>query len=291
MSLFGAQVDLDGLAGRQVLDEQVDHGVGAAGPRVALLDHRGAAGADVGARDHVDAALVDAGVGDAGLAGVPPIAGEAVHLLLGHELGRAERQGVLALGGQGLLGPAGRPPIQGLDVEVLVADIGDVGALGRDLGVDLVAGSLGQARDLAVGDAVQIEVAVQRHQDEAAFLVPAVFDDAAGRDAGPFAAGLLGFRQLLAARRQGRRVDQAVGLAALDVGRPQVLDVGRLGLALQVGDALAVRRQGHALGRGAAQGRVGEDPFGGEFFRQDRRRQGEAGRDGQERGSDHGAGR
>ncbi|EEF24630.1 conserved hypothetical protein, partial [Ricinus communis] len=217
--LVCAQVDLHHLARGQVLDEQFDDGVRAAGARIALVDHGGARRADVGARHDVDAALVDAGVGDQALVRRPPVAGVAVHLLLGDELGHAERQGALALGGDRGLFAAG----QRADIEVLVAHVRDEPALGRNLGVDLVAGGLGQAGHLAVGDAVDIEVAVQRHEHEAALAVPAVFDHAAGQHPGALATGQLGFRQRLVARRQGVGVDQPVGLAALHVHRPQVL--------------------------------------------------------------------
>ena len=59
-----------------------------AGAGIALGDHLRARGPDLGPIHDIDPGLVDEGDGDGPVVGAPPVAGVAVHLLLGDELGR-----------------------------------------------------------------------------------------------------------------------------------------------------------------------------------------------------------
>ncbi|MNU50197.1 hypothetical protein D3C71_391570 [compost metagenome] len=104
----GAQVDLDPLTGLHVLDIELDHGVGTPGARIALLDHRGAAAGDVQARDDVDGAFVRALQSDEALVRAPPVAGVAIQLFLGDELGRGPGDQAVAVVRDRLFGARGQ---------------------------------------------------------------------------------------------------------------------------------------------------------------------------------------
>ena len=252
-----AQVHLDPRAALKIADIEFDLGIGTAGAGIALLDHGRAAAGDLEPGHDVHRAFVHAGQGDVAFVGAPPVAGVAVHLLLGDELGRGPGDQTGAVVGDRRLLARG----QIIDDQVLVADPGNEIALGRDLGVDLVGLGLGQAAHLAVGAAGQEDVALQRRKDVAALLVPGVFDHPARADPHPLAPRLFGLGQFAGVGNQGAGVDQLVGLALAGGRGPQVLDVHIVFARAQEGDQLAVGRQADPLGHRAVQAGAGEDPF------------------------------
>ncbi|MNQ75236.1 hypothetical protein D3C85_900220 [compost metagenome] len=260
----GAQVDLDPFTGLHVLDIELDHGVGTPGARIALLDHRGAAAGDVQARDDVDGAFVRALQSDEALVRAPPVAGVAIQLFLGDELGRGPGDQAVAVVRDRLF--SARRQVQ--HDQILIPHEADERTLGRDLGVNLVGGGLGQATHAAVGAVGQEDVAFQRGQDVAALFVPRIFHHAARRDPHPLTPRLLGLGQFARVGDQGPRVDQLERLAARNRRGPQVQHVHVVLARPQEGQQLAVRRQADALGHRPGQRRIGEDPLD----RQDRGR-------------------
>ncbi len=229
-----------------------------------MRDDRGPAARDVQARNDVDRALVRALQGDVAFVRAPPIAGVAVQLFLGDELGRGPGDQILAVRGDGLFGAR----LQVDQEQVLIAHEADEGALGRHLGVDLVGCRLGQASHRAVGAVGQEDVALQRRQDVAALFVPRILDHAALGDPHPLAPRLLGLGQFAGVGDQGAGVDQLERLAPLHRRGPQVQHVHVILARAQEGDQFAVGRQADALGHRPGQGRIGEHPLD----RQDRGR-------------------
>ena len=256
-----AQVHLDARAGQR-LDVKLDAGVGAAGAGVALRDHIGAGGVYFRTLDDVDAGLVDEGDGDGAIIGAPPVAGGPAHFLLGDELGGPPALQLDAALGERALRAAG----DGHQIEVVVADPGDETALGRDLGVDLVAGAGGQLAGLSDGHVIEPQVALDGRQDHLAQTVPGIVHDATGGDAGPLAPRLFGLRKLAFGRRQLLAVQQQARFTARHVGDPQVGDGQVIGAGLDVGDRPAVGRQFDPPGAGTGDVGALEDALCGKLF-------------------------
>ena len=237
------------------MHEQVDHGIGPSSAGIALLDHAGAAARDVQPGHDIDRPLIGPLQGDEPFGGRPPVAGVAVHLLLGDELRRGPGDQALTVGRDG-------PFAAGTDVmqeQVLVAHETDEGAIRRDLGVDLVGLGLRQPLDIPALPAGQEDVAFQRREDIAPLFVPRIFDHAALTDPHPLPPRLLGLRQLAGVGDQGPGVDQLERLTLARRRGPQVLYVDVVLTRAQEGDQGPVRRQADALGHRAVQAGVGED--------------------------------
>ena len=86
---IGAEVGLDPAAAVGVHQVKVDHRIGGAGARIALLEGGGLVGADRGAGGDLDPAVVDPRDRDAAVVGRPPMALGAAHFLLRDEFGEA----------------------------------------------------------------------------------------------------------------------------------------------------------------------------------------------------------
>ena len=235
----GAQIDLRPLARVPVMHIQFDHGIGPSGARIALLDHTGPATGDVEPRNDVDGALVGALQGDPALVGAPPIAGVAVHLFLGDELGGGPGDQALAVGRHSRLVIA----VQVQHDQVLVTDEGDEIAFGRDLGVDLIGRGFGQAAHRPARAFREEDIAFQRRKDVAALLVPGVFDHATLADPHPLAPGLLGLGQFARVGHQRAGVDQLERLALTGRRGPQVQHIDVVFPRAQEGHQLTIRRQ------------------------------------------------
>ena len=121
----------------------------------------------VGDRVERDVALVRLLVGDPAAVGRPPEPGRPVHLLLGDELGQAVGEAVGRAFGQATLGLGGDVE----DVQVPLADEGDLRPVRRRLRVDLGGLRLGQALQGGVA-AEQIEVAADRDDRHVAPIPP-----------------------------------------------------------------------------------------------------------------------
>ncbi len=185
-------------------DFQGDAHVGLAGGRIALLDHLGAIGVELEAPVDRHPGFVVAGVGQGRVVRRPPVAGVAVHLLLGHELGHAAGDGAAALD-RDRHGATGRE----LDhPQVLLAHEGHVAAARRDLGIGDEALAVRElAHGLAAGLAqvVQVQLAIERKQELLAVGRELVAHDARQRrDALALAPRLLLVGELLGAGREQR---------------------------------------------------------------------------------------
>src|SRR5690606_4535889 len=117
-------------------DAEADAGVGGAGEGVAVIFLSAVADRVLALMDDAidgDVRLVDLGEGEAVTAIGPPEAVAAVQLLLGDVLGEA-------VGLAGAAGAAGdllrRAALGGHDVELVVLDVGDTAAVGRELGIE-----------------------------------------------------------------------------------------------------------------------------------------------------------
>ena len=251
-----AEVGLDPAAAVRRHDVEVDDGVPGAGGGVALLDQPRPLGTDRGAGDDRHRAFIDPGDGDEAVVRRPPIAGLPPHLLLRDELGRAPAQRAAAVAGQRPL--PGRGEVH--DEDVLVAEVGEVAAGLRHLGVDLRLLGLGQAADLAV-EAGEVEVAVDRHQDRFAVRRPAIIGDPLGAgDAKPLAAHLL-FLGNVGAGADLLRIDQHPRGAGGCVDRPEIEAVLLLLPVAKERDQPSVRGQpGQARRRAGERGAL-EQPF------------------------------
>ena len=156
--LVAGQVDLHPLAAIGVHHEQLDHRVVAARDRVTLVEHPRPGCADCGAGDDPDAFLVGALDREAGVVGVPPVSGEALHFFLSDELGLApaDRIAFLRRDRFGLSADLADPQLP-------VPDEGNILAGIADDRVELAFLGVGQPRDRAV-ERCEIEVAIERHQ-------------------------------------------------------------------------------------------------------------------------------
>ena len=258
---IGAEIDLDPARAVRSHDVEVDPRIGRAGRRIALLVAARALGADRGPGDDVDRFLVDPGDGEVAVAGRPPMAGAAVHLLLGDELGRAPADCPSAVLGQ----PALVSPFGVDHVEILVADEGKIAAGARNLGVEFGLGSRGDATDVAV-EAREIKVAVERDEDRAAVGRPIVADDSAhAREPRALAPHPFLFGYLAPAADAGA-VDQHPRLAGARIDRPQIVAVAIVGPVAQHGREPPVGRELEQARRRARQRGAGEDAFEGELL-------------------------
>ena len=273
----GPKVDLDRRAAGQALDVELDNRVGATGSGIALADDGRAFRADIDARDDVDLAFVDLCIGDGVVLGAPPITGVAAHLFLSHELGGSERDRIVCGGGDRFR----RALRQRRGVEHAIADEAEIAARGRDLGVGGVAAlrsprdALGDRAGLRVGD---VELPRHRDDDAGALIVPGVFDHAMLADALAFAAGEFGFAERRALHLQRGGVDQPLWRArSVRRNGPEVEGCLVFCLGLQIGDELAVRRQGDTPRHRSGQVPIGEHALwpigGGGGARQGRKRE------------------
>ena len=157
-----------------------DRRVGLARRRIPLLDHFGTVRIYLVTLLHRHLAFVDAREGDGGIVRRPPIAGVAIHFLVGDEFGDAVADGVAAVGGQlhfRARGQINRP-------QIARAHEADEAALRRDLrvGGETFAGGELAHRGLArFAQVVQIQFAAEREQQCFAVRRPLVIDDARQR--------------------------------------------------------------------------------------------------------------
>ena len=254
------EVHADGRAAGKAGDEQRDPGVGTPGPGISLGHNHRPGRIHIEPLDHIHAGQIGPGQGDPGLVRAPPVAGLAVHLFLGDELGSCPALKLGAILGQGPGVPAGgwRNP------EIIPADEGDKATPGRDAGVDFVLRRVRQTTQGAVAPGPEPEVALHRGQDEPAFVVPVVGHDARGLDTLALAPALLGLGQNPLARDQGGGVDQAPGGPARDFGGPEVRHPGIVRPGAEVGHQGPVRGQGDPARPRTAQVRGRIDPLQGQ---------------------------
>ena len=265
--LLGTQVDPARLGARLRRDHaQLHQHVVVAGRWIALLDHFRAVGVDLVALLDRHRRFVDAGERDGRVVRCPPVAGVAVHFLVGDELGHAVADRVPAVAGQLHFLAVG----QGDDPQVAVADEADEATLRRDL---RIGGEAAAVRQFAyrvragLGEVVEIQLATEREQQRLAVRRPLVVDDARQRrNALALAAGLFFIAEHLVARQHHRRIHQQARLPAGDVVLPQVQPVAVAVLAAQEGHPRAVRRDLRLGQRGAGQRRAARDGFQREFF-------------------------
>ncbi len=245
---------------------ELDQHVRIAGGRIALLD-------DVGAiRVHLEAlldrhrAFVDAGEGDGRVIRRPPVAGVAIHFLVGDELGHAVADRVRAVAGQLDFLAAGQ-----IDhPQVALAHEADEASLGRNLrigGETAAVGQLAHRVGPGLAQVVQVQLAAQREQQALAVRRELVVDDARQRgDALALAACLFFIAQGLGAGQNHLGIHQHPGLPAGDVVLPQIQLETVVLLAAQEGHPLAVRRGLGLHQRRTGQRRIASQGFQGEFF-------------------------
>ncbi|MNX35805.1 hypothetical protein D3C86_660790 [compost metagenome] len=237
-----------------------------AGGRVTLLDHLGAIGVHLIALLHRHRAFIDAGKGDCRVVRRPPVAGVAVHLLVGDELGHAIADGVAAIAGKLDLPAAGQVD----HPQVARPHEADEAALGRQLGIGgkaFAVGELAYRGAALLAQVVQVQLAAKREQQRARVRRPLVIHDAGhGGDALAFPARLFLVAQRLQARQHHLGIDQQPGLATGDVIAPQIQLVAVGLLAAQETHLGPVRSHlGLHQGRAGQRQRTG-DGLQGEFF-------------------------
>ena len=249
-------------------DPKIDARVRTAGRGVTLTDDPHRFGVDLEAFDLVHGRLIDARERDHAFIGRPPIAGVAVHLLLGDELGDAEGHEPRALACDRGLATGGDLD----DIEVLLTHEAHKAAAGRKPRVRLRSGRARQAahrRARARGlKIVEEEISGDRDQQQARVSRELVIHDTGEGDGTlPLAAGLFLGRERPFVGDQAARVDEQRVAAGGDVVGPEIEPVLGLGAALQVGDELAVRREAGAAQRGTGKVWTAEEPLEGQALR------------------------
>ena len=144
----------------------------------------------------------------------PPEAGEAVHLLLRHELGQPVWLRLGAAGRHGGFPTGGEVE----HVHVFAAHVGNAAAIGREFWIDNRAWACGEFARGAFDAVEHVELAREAQQDERAVFRDAERRESAHADALAFAPRLFLGRQALGLAPErviGR--EQAAGLAAGDV--------------------------------------------------------------------------
>ncbi len=240
---LAAGVEPDGVAALERHDADAHPGVDGAGLRVALLLDAGVGdGGEVDERVEADLAVVEPVVGDALAVRAPPEAGRvaAPDLLPVDPVGDAVEDLALAAAlGQRPLGAAGQVE----EPEVVVPHEGDAGAVGRELGVLLLVGGLGEPAGAAVGGVDEVQVAAGLEKDPVAGRGPVV---AAELEA-VLVAGL---------------ADEGTAAARLDHQRPQGLAAA---VVPEIAEDLAARcpRQpaGHLAARVVAEQEIEAQPL------------------------------
>ena len=202
------------------------------------------------------------------LVGRPPVPRAAIHLFLGDELRHPVLDRAAAILGQRLVGMGSEI----IDVEILIADVGDEAAVRRDVGIGRksarAGGDLGQGVRGGLGEIVMVEAPIEREQQRLSGGREGILEDAGerGRSLALAAAQFLG-RQLLLRRRQHLRVDQDARGLVVEVVFPQVEAVLVVGLALKIGHARGIRRYLQPGDRRPRKRRCVEKPIDGELRR------------------------
>ena len=181
--------------------------------------------------------------------GRPPIAGAAVHLLLGDELGHAILDDATAILRQRLVGMRGEI----IDMQILIEHVRDAAAARRDGGVGGEARSHdGLDRGLrGFAQVVVEELAVQWEQQRAAARRERIFQDTGQRRGTlPLAPPELLVGELFVRGREPLGIDQEAGPGLVEVVLPQIQAVLILGLPLKVGHPRAVGGDLQAHDRG-----------------------------------------
>ena len=256
--LIRAEIDLHPALAVRADHPQRDFGIGAARDRIALLECLRTLRADGGTGDGADLGFVEALGREARAIGRPPVALEAVHLLLRDELGLAPVDGGGGFGwGHGLrFGLAVDRP----DEQPLVAHERDVAALGAERGIELAAL---RTRDLAhrTIEPGEQQVAVDGNEHGLAVGGPFVADDALEiADALALALHLFGFREFPPGRKL-LRIDQHAPFASFPVEAPQVIAFAVIGTAAQHGDIAAIGRKLDRARHGPGQAGAGKNAF------------------------------
>ena len=236
-----------------------------AGCGVTLADQPHRLGVDLEAFDLVHGRLIDARERDHAFIGRPPVAGIAVHLLLGDEFSHAEGHEPRAFACDRDLATGGDLD----DIEVLRTHEAHIASAGRKPRVRLRSRRARQAAHRRASarrlEIVEEEIPGDRDQQQPRVGRELVVDDASeGDGALPLTAGLFLGRERPFVGDQAARVDEQRVASCGDVVGPEVEPVLGLGAALQVGDKLAVRRESGAAQRGAGKIRAVEEPLEGQ---------------------------
>ena len=235
--------DLDSLPRRHVANEQVHHGIWPSGARIALFDDADLIRLYVEAWYDVDRGFVHARIGDIAVVGAPPVTGETMHLLLGHEFGDTVGNGLVRLGGGGEAGLFTAGQVN--RVERPVAYKTGIPPARRDLRIRLESVAVGQLAHLRrpLAKCHQEQVAAHRHEQRVR-RAPIVIDNAfCACDPLALARGFLHFGEFCFDRLKKLRINQAALLARFHVKLPEIEPVLFVRAAFEEGHALAVGRE------------------------------------------------